>query len=123
MTNRFHRGRFRVIRSALILFVSSLSLLPAAGPEFEKARKLYNLTDFDASLKILQAIPEKDAPVYELIGRNYYMQTEYKKATEALEKAGAADPSSSEVAMWAGRAYGRRAETSSVITAPGYASK
>ena len=51
------------------------------------------------------------------------MQTEYKKATEALEKALAADPSSSEIALWTGRAYGRRAETSSVLTAPRYASK
>src|SRR5438445_8422034 len=114
-------GVVRVKRFILVL--SSLSLLSAASPELDKARKLYNLTDFDASLKILQALPEKDASVYELIGRNYYMQTDYKKATEALEKAVAADPSSSEIALWTGRAFGRRAETSSVLTAPGYASK
>ena len=114
----------RVVRvKQFVLFLSSLSLLSAASPELDKARKLYNLTDFDASLKILQALPEKDASVYELIGRNYYMQTDYKKATEALEKAVAADPSSSEIALWTGRAFGRRAETSSVLTAPGYASK
>src|ERR1041385_6688087 len=119
--SRFHGGLVGVIRFALIL--SSFSLLFAANPELDRARKLYNLTDFDASLKVLHNIPDKDAVVYELIGRNYYMQTEYKKATEALEKAFAADPSSSEIALWAGRAFGRRAETSSVLTAPGYASK
>jgi tetratricopeptide (TPR) repeat protein len=106
-----------------ILFFGLCALLLASGPELEKARKLYNLTDFDASLKVLHAIPDKDAAVYELIGRNYYMQTEYKRATEALDKAAAAAPSSSEIALWAGRAYGRRAETSSVLTAPRYASK
>src|SRR6185503_19262058 len=112
-------GVVRVRRYGLFLYLSSLCVLSAAGPELEKARKLYNLTDFDASLKILQAVPEKDATVYELMGRNYYMQTEYKKASEALDKAMAADPASSEIALWAGRAYGRRAETSSVLTAPG----
>jgi Flp pilus assembly protein TadD len=51
------------------------------------------------------------------------MQGEYKKASEALEKAFTADPSSSEIAMWLGRAFGRRAETSSPFTAPGNAAK
>src|SRR5205085_7678635 len=59
----------------------------------------------------------------ELIGRNYYMQGEYKKASESLEKAAATDPDSSEIALWLGRAFGRRAETSSPFTAPGHASK
>jgi Flp pilus assembly protein TadD len=95
----------------------------AAGPEFDQARKLYNLTEFDQSLKILQAIPQKDGAVYELIGRNYYMQGDYKKATETLEKAVAAEPGNSEFNLWLGRAYGRRAETSNLFTAPGHASK
>jgi Flp pilus assembly protein TadD len=95
----------------------------AAGPEFDRARKLYSLTEFDQSLKILQVIPQKDGAVYDLIGRNYYMRGDFKKATEALEKAVAAAPDSSEFNLWLGRAYGRRAETSNLITAPGYASK
>jgi Flp pilus assembly protein TadD len=107
-------------------FVLLLSLscgLWAAGPELDQARKLYNLTDFDQSLKILQAIPQKDGAVYELVGRNYYMQGDFKKATDALEKAVAAEPGNSEFNLWLGRAYGRRAETSSLLTAPGHASK
>jgi len=95
----------------------------AAGPEFDQARKLYNLTEFEQSLKILEAIPQKDGAVHELIGRNYYMQGDFKNATEALEKAVAAEPGNSEFNLWLGRAYGRRAETSSLFTAPGFASK
>jgi Flp pilus assembly protein TadD len=95
----------------------------AAGPELDQARKLYNLTEFDQFLKILQAIPQKDGAAYELIGRNYYMQGDFKKATDALEKAVAAEPGNSEFNLWLGRAYGRRAETSSLLTAPGHASK
>jgi len=89
----------------------------------ERARKLYHLTDFDQSRKVLEAAPQKDAEIYELIGRNHYMRGEYKKASEALEKAAAAAPTNSEMALWLGRAFGRRAETSSPLTAPGYASK
>jgi tetratricopeptide (TPR) repeat protein len=74
-------------------------------------------------LKILHVIPQKDGAVYDLIGRNYYMQGDFKKATEALEKAVAVDPGNSQFNLWLGRAYGRRAETSSLITAPGYATK
>jgi tetratricopeptide (TPR) repeat protein len=110
-----------------VKFVALLSILAAfasaAGLEVERARNLYNSTDFDGSLRLLHALPVKDGPAYELIGRNYYMQRDYKQATEALEKALAADPANSGYALWLGRAFGRRAETSSLFTAPGYAAK
>ena len=61
--------------------------------------------------------------MYELMGRDYYGQGEFKKATEALEKAVALEPDNSGFHLWLGRAYGRRAETSSMITAPGFANK
>lgn len=107
----------------LVLILCAASLASAAGPELERARKLYNSTDFGQSLKVLAAISQKDGAVYALMGRNYYMQGDYKKATVVLEKAVAVQPDSAEFYLWLGRAYGRRAETSSFITAPGYASK
>jgi len=110
------------LKSALVVLAWAPVVL-AGGPELDRARKLYSLTDYDASIKALLAMPEKDGAAYALLGRNYYMQTEYKKASEALEKAVAADGNSSEFALWLARAYGRRAETSSPLTAPGYASR
>jgi len=95
----------------------------AGSADLEQARKLYNLTNFDESLKVLQQIPSKDAAVFALMGRNYYMIGEYKRATEVMEHAVAAEPGSSEYCLWLARAYGRRAETSSPFTAPGQASK
>ena len=95
----------------------------AAGPDLGEARKLYNSTDFEGSLKILQSLPSKDGAAYELIGRNYYMMTDYKKATEALEKAVTLEPSNALYHLWLGRAWGRRAETSLPFTAPSHASK
>jgi tetratricopeptide (TPR) repeat protein len=104
-------------------FLGLASVLFAAGPELDHARKFYNQTDFDQSLQILRAIPNKDAAVYELMGRNYYGQSDFKRATEALERAFSAEPANAELALWLGRAYGRRAETSSPFTAPGHASR
>ena len=98
-------------------------LLSASPTSLDQARQLYQLTDYAASLKILEAIQPKDGPVFELIGRNHYMQGEYKKATEILEKAAAADPANSDYELWLGRAFGRRAETASPFTAPPNANK
>ena len=107
--------------SAPLLF--GAVLFAASRPEVEQARKLYNSTDFEQSLKVLHAAQQKDAEVWELIGRNHYMMGDYKRASESLEKAAAADPANSSIALWLGRAFGRRAETSSFVTAPGHASR
>jgi tetratricopeptide (TPR) repeat protein len=115
------RQGVRVKRLISILALAGLSW--ASGPDYDRARKLYNLTEFQQSLEVLQALGNKDAAVYELMGRNYYGQGEFKKATEALEKAVALEPDNSGFHLWLGRAYGRRAETSSMITAPGFANK
>jgi cytochrome c-type biogenesis protein CcmH/NrfG len=48
---------------------------------------------------------------------------EFKKATDSLERAESADPQNSQYALWLGRAYGRRAETSNPFSAVGHASK
>ena len=81
-------GRVKLALSIVVC----VGLSWAAGPELERARKLYNLTEFQQSLKVLQAIPNKDGAVYELMGRDYYGQGEFKKATESLEKAIAMEP-------------------------------
>jgi cytochrome c-type biogenesis protein CcmH/NrfG len=56
-------------------------------------------------------------------GKTCFTQAEFKCATDALEKAAAADPGSSTVQMWLGRAWGRRAELASPLSAFGYAKK
>ena len=95
----------------------------AAGPDLDRANKLYNITEFQQSLEVLQAVPNRDAAVYELMGRNYYGLGDFRKAADALERSAALAPGNSTVYLWLGRAYGRRAETSSIITAPGLANK
>src|SRR5260370_22091798 len=103
--------------------LACVGLVWAGGPELDRAHKLYNLTEFQQSLEVLQAVSNKDAAVYALMGRAYYGQGEFKKATDTLDKALALEPGNSDYTLWLGRAYGRRAETSSMITAPGFANK
>ncbi len=101
----------------------------AAGPtgaeasRWTEARELYQRTEYKVSLDLLSALPQKNADVLRLMGQDYYMSGEYKKATEVLEKASDLAPADPAVALWLGRAFGRRAETSNPFSAPGYASK
>jgi len=113
-----------MVRLRFLLAGAALAgLALGADPDLTEARKLYNSTDFERSIKVLQAMPLKDGAVYELMGRDYFMQADYKRATEVLEKAVTLEPGNSDYALWLGRAWGRRAETSSPFTAPMYASK
>ncbi len=98
------------------------ALAMAASP-LDRARELYNRTDYQAALALLRPIPQKDADAYHLIGMCYYMEGDPKRAGDFFEKAVELRPGESDYRLWLGRAYGRRAETSSFLTAPGYAAK
>jgi len=115
------REMSRFVKGFGALLVAALAF--SAVPQMDRARELYKRTEYEAALKLLVSAPQKDAPVYALMGQSYYMQGEMKKATESLQKAVALDPGNSNHYLWLGRAFGRRAETSSFVTAPGYASK
>jgi tetratricopeptide (TPR) repeat protein len=95
--------------------------LGAADSTYELARNEYNRTNFSAAIKLLQH--PSDAQSWELLGQSCLLEGEYRKATDALEKAAALDPHSSEIQTWLGRAWGRRAETSFALNAMGYANK
>jgi len=100
-------------------------LLPALYGQdpLTKAEELYRRTEYKASLSLITEIGQPSGAGYALAGRDYFMLGEYKKATEAFQKAFALEPGKSEYAHWLGRSFGRRAETSSPFSAPSYASK
>jgi len=93
------------------------------GSELERARLYFQRTEYRAVLEVLLPLKHKDGPVWELLGKAYYMEGDYKKASESFQKAVEADPANSAYHHWLGRAYGKRAETSSFLTAPSYAGK
>jgi Flp pilus assembly protein TadD len=112
-------GMHRIL-SAMLLYSAALA---ARTPEWERAHDLYQRTEYRQSLAVLLPLKQRDESELQLIGQNYFMLGEYKKATEVLEKATTLDPENAECLHWLGRTFGRRAETGSPFTAPGYASK
>jgi tetratricopeptide (TPR) repeat protein len=106
----------------LIGFLLAMSCA-LAQDSLQWAEELYKKTDYKESLALLREVPAQKAAAYNLIGRNHFMLGEYKKATDAFQKAFALDSSNSAYAHWLGRAFGRRAETSSPFLAPMHASK
>jgi tetratricopeptide (TPR) repeat protein len=111
--------------------VTALLLAPclfsASATEFERARELYQRTEYQASLKLLlssSGTPAgRGAAELQLMGQDYFMLGEYKKAIEAFDRALALGSGSAQLYLWAGRADGRLAETSGPLSAPGYASR
>jgi tetratricopeptide (TPR) repeat protein len=86
------------------------------------AEDLYKRTEYQASIAALDK-HAADGPTNFLLGRNYFMLGDFKRATDYLQKAVAANPNSGEYEDWLGRAWGKRAETSNPLFAPAFASK
>jgi tetratricopeptide (TPR) repeat protein len=98
-----------------------------APSEFDRARELYQRTEYQSSLNLLLPLANKDAEEFQLIGQDRFMLGDYKKAAEAFDNTlsllqGSHRPIHVGIYVWLGRAYGRRAETSGPLSAPGYAS-
>jgi Flp pilus assembly protein TadD len=88
-----------------------------------QAEALYEHTDYQASLRILNVETAHGAASYALMGKNHFMLGDYRQATQFFEKALALNSRSSEYELWLGRAYGKRAETGGWLLAPANASK
>jgi tetratricopeptide (TPR) repeat protein len=99
-----------------------MSLYAADAGSISQAEELHKRTEYSASLALLDH-HSCDAATDFLIGRNYFMLGDFKKSTDFLQKAVTEAPSNAEYVDWLGRAYGKRAETSNPLLAPGLASK
>ena len=117
----------RGIAVAAVALWSVVAGWPAAEPNVEpnldRASALYQQTEYRQALQIIEPAQPKTASTYQLLGQCYYMLEDYKKASEAFEKAVSAGGRSSVAWDWLGRAYGKRAENAFALIAPSYASK
>jgi len=118
-----HHKHKMAIRHTVIALLIAVSASQAASVEWVRAHDFYQRTEYNQSLVQLLPLSPKDAATLQLMGQNYFMLGEYKKATDSLEKAAALAPDDAQCLLWLGRAYGRRAETSNPFSAPGYATK
>jgi tetratricopeptide (TPR) repeat protein len=111
-----------LLRFLPVLLVLAPALFGAA--ELDRARHQFGRAQYRDAVQTLSPLASSDDPaVQELIGRSWFMLTEYKKAQQAFEKAVALRPDNSIYHHWLGKAYGRRAETSNPLSAPMLASK
>jgi len=101
-----------------LLSVASLAAMEKSLPE-----RLYATTQYSQVLSTLQSKTGKTADDWILMGKSHFMLADYKKASEAFEKAASLQPTDSSIYLWLGRSYGRRAESANVFSAPGLASK
>ena len=106
----------------LLLATFTCALLFGAGPGYDRALDLYEHTDYEGSLKLLLPLQKKGAVDLTLIGQNYFMLGDAKRASDFFQQAVAVEPNNSVYHHWLGRAYGRRAETGNPFSALGQAS-
>ena len=105
------------LRQAAALFLVFAWAVAGAGTDFERAERLYQRTDYAAAIDTLLASAKDTAANNALIGKSYFMRGQYKSSSTYLEKAVAEDPANAEYYDWLGKAYGRRAEHASFVTA------
>jgi tetratricopeptide (TPR) repeat protein len=99
----------------ILLFCSPIL---ASEETRSRAIALYQRTEYRDSLHVLESNAKRE-PVDEfLVGKNYFMLGEFKKAIGVLEKAVASDANNAEYVLWLGRAYGRRAEANWLVAMP-----
>ena len=109
------------MRAALFVLAITVAWGADTTP-LDRANALYLRTDYAGAINLLKQ-SQQDAKTLEMLGRAYFMNGEFHRATDVLEKAAGLNPNSSTIQMWLGRAYGRRAETAFPVAALGYASR
>jgi len=105
---------------ALLTPLAAVAAAPALAPgvqlfegrRYEEARKLF---------EPYVAKNPRDADAVAYLGRTWFFLRDYEKAVDWLEKAAALAPARSEVQLWLGRAYARRAVEASLFSKPGLA--
>ncbi len=112
----------RLIGWLLVTSCLTVSAFAESAESLGKAEELYKHTNYEASLALLDQ-HSFNSPVNFLVGRNYFMMGDSKKASEFFQKAAAGNPTNSEYMDWLGRAYGKRAEMANPLSAPVYASR
>ena len=86
-----------------VAFSLLATALTAGSPDWTRANQLYQQTEYKQSLAALEKLPQKDLPALQLMGQDFFMLGEYKKACEAFEKAYALDPNNPKLVHWLGR--------------------
>jgi len=106
---------------SLALIVLAAGSITAQTAAIASAQNFYQRTEYEKAIQAVGA--SQDAAALALAGKSYFHLGDFKKASELLGKAAEKMPGNSSLMHWLGKAYGRRAETSSFLTAPRWAGR
>ena len=124
------RGRMKTVLALAAMLVGMGSAWATArvkqSDSFEAGRRAYEGSDYAKAVAELQAAAAKEpqnGDIQLLLTKTYLELQERDAAINSAEKAVAIDPKSSVYHEWLGRAYGEKADHSSMFSAPGLARK
>ena len=124
------RGRMKTGMALAVIWVGMGSVWATAtvkqSDAFEAGRRAYEGSDYAKAAAELQAAAAKEpqnGDIQLLLTKSYLELQERDAAINSAERAVAIDPKSSVYHEWLGRAYGEKADHSSMFTAPGLARK
>ena len=124
------RGRMKTELALVVLVAVTGSGWATArvkqSDAFEAGRRAYEGSDYAKAVAELQAAAAKEpqnGEIQLLLTKSYLEMQERDAAINSAERAVAIDPKSSVYHEWLGRAYGEKADHSSMFTAPGLARK
>ena len=81
-----HDKPMKINLPGALLLLAAVAVSHAATTDFERAEEHYQRTDYGAALNLLLSLPSKDAAVYALIGRAYYMDGRVQEFHELFGK-------------------------------------
>jgi tetratricopeptide (TPR) repeat protein len=99
----------------LALLICSALVVSAKTPEWDRAYAFVQKADYQQALSVLEKAPATDADNLQLQGEAWIGLKEFKKAADVLERAAELAPKSSNIQLWLGRAWGRRAEANKLM--------
>jgi tetratricopeptide (TPR) repeat protein len=120
------QAKYWVMLPVLLAGTVGISATVKRSEAFETGRRAYENGDYGKAVLELQAAAAKEpqnGEIQLLLTKSYLELQERDAAIASAEKAVAIDPKSSVYHEWLGRAYGEKADHSSMFTAPGLARK
>jgi tetratricopeptide (TPR) repeat protein len=120
------QAKYWVMLPVLLAGTVGISATIKQSEAFETGRRAYENGDYRKAVLELQAAAAKEpqnGEIQLLLTKSYLELQERDAAIASAEKAVAIDPKSSVYHEWLGRAYGEKADHSSMFTAPGLARK
>jgi tetratricopeptide (TPR) repeat protein len=120
------KTRWRMLLAGLLAGTTSVSAAVKQSDVLEAGRRAYESSDYSKAVLELQTAAAKEAQNGEiqlLLTKSYLELQERDAAITSAERAVAIDPKSSVYHEWLGRAYGEKADHSSMFSALGLARK